>query len=74
MLIKSVIALVATSALAVKLVQHLGREQQRRVRHDGRQHREDVSRWEEEGGNLPPAKPAAKPAVKAAAKRRVSRR
>lgn len=71
MLIKSVIALVATSALAVKLVQHLGRQQRpRSASHDGRQHREDVSRWEAEGGNLP----AAKPAVKAPAKRRVSRR
>lgn len=60
MLMKSVIALVATSALAAKLVQHLSRQQrQRRVQHDRRQHRDDVSRWEAEGGNLPPAQPPA---------------
>jgi Ni/Co efflux regulator RcnB len=58
MLMKSVIALVATSALAAKLVQHLShKQQQRRVRHDQERHRDDVSRWEAEGGNLP-VKPA----------------
>ena len=60
-MIKSVVALVATSALALKLFQHLGRNhQQRRARREGQQHRQDVSRWEEEGGNLPPAKPSVK--------------
>lgn len=55
-MIKSIIALFATSALALRLVQHLGRKQQLRgAGRDGRQHREEVSRWEEEGGNLPPA-------------------
>lgn len=54
-MIKSVIALVATSALAAKVIQHLGR--QRRLHHE-RQHRDDVSRWEAEGGNLPDAEPA----------------
>jgi hypothetical protein len=54
MLIKSVIALVTTSALAMKLVHHLSRkQQQRRLHHEGRQQREEVSRWEAEGGNLP---------------------
>lgn len=60
-MIKTVIAFVATSALAMKLFQHLGQKhQQRRAHHEGQLHREDVSRWEEEGGNLPPAKPLAK--------------
>lgn len=64
-MIRSLIALLATSALALCLVEHLGRKQQLRAAgRDGRQHREDVSRWAEEGGNLPPA-PA-----KATAKRR----
>lgn len=54
MLIKSLIAVVATSALAMKLVQHLSQKQQlRRVRDDHQQHHE-VNRWENEGGNLPP--------------------
>lgn len=58
-MIKSVIALLATSALAVKLVQHLGEQRVRRVRGEGRQHHDDVSRWEAEGGNLPDTPPAA---------------
>jgi len=54
MLLKSVIALLATSALAAKLVQHLSHKQQlRRVRDDRHRQREDVHRWEAEGGNLP---------------------
>jgi hypothetical protein len=66
MILKPILAALATSALAMKLVQHLGQKhQQRRARHDGQQHREDVSRWEAEGGNLP-----AKPST---AKRRASR-
>lgn len=69
-MIKSVLALVATSALAVKLVQHLGQKQQlRRVHHDREQHRDDVGRWEAEGGNLPDA-----PAVPKPARRRATRR
>lgn len=70
MIIKSLLALVATSALAMKLVQHLGQQQQqRRVRHEGRQHLDDVSRWEAEGGNQPVTNPVAR----APAKRRVGR-
>lgn len=54
MIFKSVIALLATSALATKLVQHLSqRHQQRRVRDDHQWHREAVNCWEAEGGNLP---------------------
>lgn len=70
MLTKSILALVATSALAAKLVQHFSQKQQlRRVRDDRHQQREDVNRWEAEGGNLPtPQAPA-----KAPAKRRASR-
>lgn len=53
MSIKSVIAFVATSALALKLVQHLSQKQQRRRMPDESHHTE-VNRWENEGGNLPP--------------------
>ena len=61
MIFKSILAVLATSALAVKTVQHLSRKQQhRRLRHDHQQHREDVSRWEAEGGNLPAPKLPAK--------------
>ncbi|MFT7774150.1 hypothetical protein [Roseateles sp.] len=71
MIIKPLIALIATSALALKLLQHMGRSQrQRRVRHERRQHRDDVGRWEAEGGNLPPAGPVGE----APPRRRVSRR
>lgn len=57
MLIKSVIALLATSALAMKLVQRVREKHQfRRVGDDQQRHREDVNRWEAEGGN-PPIKP-----------------
>lgn len=58
--LKSVIALVATSALAMKLIQRLSqRKQLRRVRDDHQRHSDDVHRWEAEGGNLPtpPAQP-----------------
>lgn len=69
-MIKSVIALVATSALAVKFVQHLGQQQRvRHVRKEGQAHREDVSRWEAEGGNLPDT-PAAAPAPRRRGARR----
>lgn len=55
MLTKSLIALVATSTLALKLVQHLSQKRQlRRVRDDRQRHHDDVTRWEGEGGNLPP--------------------
>ena len=57
MLIKSFIALIATSALAMKLVRHLSRNQQRRTRTDRERHRDDVQRWEAEGGNLPSGPP-----------------
>lgn len=58
MLIKSFIAALATATLAVKLIQHLSnRNQLRRVRDDHRKHHDDVTRWEGEGGNLPPSPP-----------------
>jgi hypothetical protein len=61
MLLKPLLAVLATSALAIKLVQHLGhRQQQRRARREGQRHRDDVSRWEVEGGNLQATKPPAK--------------
>jgi Ni/Co efflux regulator RcnB len=56
-MIRSVIALIATSALAAKLVQHLSRQQRLKRLHHERQHHDDVSRWEAEGGNLPDAEP-----------------
>lgn len=60
MLIKPLIAFVATSALAMQLVRHLSHKQKlRRTRDDRQQQREDVKRWEAEGGNLPPKPPAA---------------
>ncbi len=55
-MIKHVIALVAASGLAAKLVKHLSqRHQTRRSHEEGHRHHEEVSRWEAEGGNLPPA-------------------
>jgi uncharacterized membrane protein YdjX (TVP38/TMEM64 family) len=55
LIIKPLIALVATSMLSMKLVRHFGQKrQQRRVRDDHQRHRDDVHRWEGEGGNLPP--------------------
>lgn len=60
MLIKSFIALIATSALTMKLVRHLSqKERLRRTRTDRERHRDDVHRWEAEGGNLPSRPPAA---------------
>jgi hypothetical protein len=54
MLTKSLLAVLATSALAVKLFQHLSQKQQlRRAEGEKQQHREEVNRWEAEGGNLP---------------------
>lgn len=56
MILKPLIALVATSMLAMKLTQHLGRQQlQRRTKDERQRQRDDVHRWEGEGGNLPPA-------------------
>jgi len=53
-IIKPLIALVATSALAMKMVRHLSQKQRlRRVRDDHQRHRDDMHRWEGEGGNLP---------------------
>ncbi|MGM9480956.1 hypothetical protein ACS5PN_07175 [Roseateles sp. NT4] len=70
MLTKALLALVATSALAAKLVQHFSHtHKQRRVHDDKRQHREDMHRWEAEGGNLPTPQTTAK----APAKRRATR-
>lgn len=54
MIFKSIIALLATSALAAKLVKHLSQKHQlRRGRDDHQRHHDDVTRWEGEGGNLP---------------------
>ncbi|MDR7331918.1 hypothetical protein [Roseateles asaccharophilus] len=65
-MIKLVIALAAASGLAATLVQQLSRKHQTRRSHDeGHRHRDEVNRWEAEGGNLPPAPPK-----KAAAPRR----
>jgi Ni/Co efflux regulator RcnB len=59
-MIKPVIALIAASGLAAKLVHHLSRShEQRRLQHEHARHRDDVSRWEDEGGNLPAVKPPA---------------
>ncbi|KQW42413.1 MULTISPECIES: hypothetical protein [unclassified Roseateles] len=69
MIIKVAIALVATSALAMKLVQRLSHGQQlRRARDDGKRHSDDVSRWEAEGGNPPEAKEPVKRSSRRAAK------
>ncbi|MGQ3055015.1 MAG: hypothetical protein ACT6S0_24755 [Roseateles sp.] len=66
MFIKTAIALVATSALAMKLVQRLSHGQQlRRARDDGKRHSDDVSRWEAEGGNPPAAQPVKRSARRA---------
>jgi hypothetical protein len=60
LIIKPLIALIATSALAMKLVQHLNQKHRtRRVRDEHQRHKEDVTRWEGEGGNLPPQPPGA---------------
>lgn len=70
-MIKSLIALLATSALAATVVRHLGRQQRvRRLRREGRQHRDEVSRWEAEGGNLPAVEPATPGRVSRRARRR----
>lgn len=54
LIIKPLIALVATSMLSMKLVRHLSNKQQlRRVHDDHQRHRDEVHRWEGEGGNLP---------------------
>lgn len=71
-MIKHVIALAAASGLVVKLLQHLGQKHQTRRGHEeGRRQRDDVNRWEAEGGNLPPAPPrkAAAPRRRASAKK-----
>lgn len=70
MIMKPLIALVATSALAAKLVQHFSHNRQlRRAHDDKRLHREDVHRWEAEGGNLPTPQTTAKAPVKRRASR-----
>lgn len=57
MILKSVLV-VATSLLAVKLVQQMGRSQlQHQASRDRQRHSDDVSRWEAEGGNLPARPP-----------------
>lgn len=71
-MIKHVIALVAASGLAAKLVKHLSqRHQTRRSHEEGHRHHDEVSRWEAEGGNLPPAPPkkAAGPRRRASVKK-----
>lgn len=69
-MIKSVIALVATSALAVKLFQHLGQTRGPRARREARPHHDEVSRWEAEGGNLPDVEVATPSKVSRRARRR----
>lgn len=70
MILKPILALLATSALAMKVVKHLSHKQhQRRVHHDRQLHREDVNRWEAEGGNLPVPQTAAKAPAKPRASR-----
>lgn len=57
-MIKHAIALVAASGLAAKLIHHLSQKQQlRRTRDEHKRHHEEVSRWEDEGGNVPEVKP-----------------
>ncbi|MFG6488398.1 hypothetical protein ACG04R_17050 [Roseateles sp. BYS78W] len=53
LIVKPLIALIATSALAATLFRHLSHGQRRPSRDERSQHREDVHRWEGEGGNLP---------------------
>ncbi|MBW8848525.1 MAG: hypothetical protein JF607_26615 [Burkholderiales bacterium] len=54
MLFKQVLALVAVSGLTATLVRKLSHHHaKRRVHHEKRQLRDDVHRWEQEGGNLP---------------------
>lgn len=58
MLIKSIIAVAATAALAAKLLQHLNRDARLAgAGGDGNGQPDDVNRWEAEGGNLPEAPP-----------------
>jgi hypothetical protein len=52
MFMKPLIAVLATAALATGLARHLHRKQQR-IRDDRQRQRDDVKRWEAEGGNLP---------------------
>ena len=55
-MIKRVITLLITSGLAAKLVRHLiQRQQTKRTVYEGRRQRDDLNRWEDEGGNLPPS-------------------
>jgi Ni/Co efflux regulator RcnB len=54
MFLKQVLALVAASTLAAKLAKHLNhRHRLRRAHDEHRRQRDDVHRWEAEGGNLP---------------------
>jgi hypothetical protein len=68
-MIRSVIALIATSALAAKVIQHLGQQQRLRRQHE-RLHHDDVNRWEAEGGNLPVTEPATAAPVSRRSRRR----
>lgn len=53
-MLKQFIFVAAASTLVAKVAQHFNRnQQQRRVHADRRQHRDDMHRWEAEGGNLP---------------------
>lgn len=54
-MLRSFIAVLATAALALKLNQQ--RQRRQRLCHDSLRHREDVSRWESDGGNLPAGQP-----------------
>lgn len=58
MILKPLIALLATSVLAMQLARHLSpTPRQHRVKEDQRRHRDEMLRWEGEGGNLPAAPP-----------------
>ena len=52
MFIKYFIAVLATASLATGMARHL-RRKQHRIRDDRQRQRDDVKRWEAEGGNLP---------------------
>lgn len=53
-MLKQFLFVAAASTLAAKVAQHFSRHhQQRRVHAERRQHRDDMNRWEAEGGNLP---------------------
>jgi len=59
LVVVAAVALIATSALTMKLVRHLSQKRRlSRVPNDHERQRDDVHRWEAEGGNLPSRPPA----------------